>query len=108
MCFDLDHSGLDSGRFVEGRQSVQGNVRDSDGAALAVVYETFERSPCFEQSHAAVVNDVAIFVARILIVSGLKREWCVNEIEIQIVEFESLQARIEGGFDVLGPVIGVP
>jgi hypothetical protein len=32
----------------------------------------------------------------------------VNEIEIEIFEPESVQTRLESGFDALGPVIGVP
>jgi hypothetical protein len=32
----------------------------------------------------------------------------VNEVEIQILEAESIQTRLESRFDALGPVIGVP
>jgi hypothetical protein len=32
----------------------------------------------------------------------------VNEIEIQILEPESVQTRLESRFDAVGPVIGVP
>jgi len=32
----------------------------------------------------------------------------VNEVEIQIVESESVQTRLESRFDAPGPVIGVP
>jgi hypothetical protein len=32
----------------------------------------------------------------------------VNEVEIQIVEPESVPARIEGRFHALGPMIGIP
>ena len=50
-----------------------------------------------------VVKDVPVFIARILVVAGLKREWSVNEIEIQIREPESIQTRLESRFDALGP-----
>ena len=55
-----------------------------------------------------VVNDIAVLIPRILIVPGLKCKWSVNEIEIQILEPESVQTRLESRFDALGPVIGVP
>src|ERR1700735_535469 len=73
-----------------------------------MIHESFQRFPGVEQSHAAVVNHVSVLIARILIVSGLKCEWRVNEIEIEIVEPESRQTRFEGRFHALGPVIGVP
>jgi hypothetical protein len=38
----------------------------------------------------------------------LKSKWSVNEIEIQVVEPESLQTRLESRFDALWPMIGVP
>ena len=55
-----------------------------------------------------VVKDIAVLIPRILLVPGLKCKWSVNEIEIQIVEPESVQTRLESRFDALGPVIGVP
>src|ERR1700757_3517359 len=73
-----------------------------------MIYETFQRLPGVEQSHAAVVKDIAVLIPRILIVPGLKREWRVNEIEIQILKAESVQTSLESWFDALGPVIGVP
>jgi hypothetical protein len=51
-----------------------------------MVYQTFHRPPRVEQSHAAVVQDIAVLISRILLVPRLKRKWSVNEIEIQIVE----------------------
>ena len=44
----------------------------------------------------------------ILVVPGLGSKWSVNEIEIQILELEPFQTRMESRFDALGPVIGVP
>jgi hypothetical protein len=32
----------------------------------------------------------------------------MNEVEIQILELESVETRLESRFDALGPVIGVP
>ena len=106
--FDLDHGWLDSRRFVDGQQFVQADVRQSDGPAFAMVHETFHRPPGIEQSHAAVVNDIAVLIPRILLVPRLKCKRSVNEIEIQIVEPESVQTRLESRFDALGPMIGVP
>jgi hypothetical protein len=38
----------------------------------------------------------------------LKRKWSVNEVEIQIVEPESVKTRLESRFHALGPMIGIP
>src|SRR5271155_2959887 len=73
-----------------------------------MVYETFHCPPRVKQSHAAVVKDIAVLIPRILLVPRLKCKWSVNEIEIQIVEPESVQTRLESRFDALGPMIGVP
>src|SRR5437763_14031830 len=80
----------------------------SDSPAFAMVHETFHRPPGVEQSHAAVVNDVPVLIPWILLVPGLKCKWSVNEVEIQIVEPESVQTRLESRFDALGPMIRVP
>jgi hypothetical protein len=47
-------------------------------------------------------------ISRILLVPRLKRKWSVNEVEIQVVEPESVQTRLECRFDTLRPMIGVP
>src|SRR5580704_4649989 len=73
-----------------------------------MIHETFHRFPGVEQSHVVVVKHIAVWIPRILIVPGLKCKWGVNEIEIQILEPESLKTRSESRFDALGPVIGVP
>jgi hypothetical protein len=108
MCFDLDHGRLDSRRFVNGQQPVQSDVRQSDGPAFATIHETLHRPPGHEQSHAAVVKDIAVLIARILLVARLKRKWGVTEIEIQIVESKSVPTRLESWFDALRPMTGVP
>src|SRR5450755_764292 len=91
-----------------GKQSVQGDVRQSDGPAFAMVHETLHRPPGLEQSHPAVVKDIAVLIPRVLLVPRLKRKWSVTEIEIQIGEPESLQTPLESRFDALGPMISVP
>jgi hypothetical protein len=55
-----------------------------------------------------VVNDISVLIPGILIVTGLKCKRSVNEIEIQILEPESVQTCLESRFDAPGPVIGVP
>ncbi len=108
MRFDLDHSRLNSRRFVERHQFVQPDVGQSNGPALAPVNKTFHGFPGIEQSHSAVVKDVAVLIARILVVSRLKRKWSVDEIQIQIIEPESAETRLECRFHTLGPMIGAP
>src|ERR1700722_9651592 len=70
-----------------------------------MIHESFHSFPGVEQSHAAVVNHVAVLIARILIVPGLKCKRSVNEVEIQIFEAESFQTRLESRFDAL--VLGI-
>ena len=74
MCLDLDHGRLDSRRFVDGHQFVQADVRQSDGPASATVHKTLHRPPGIEQSHAAVVEDIAVLIARILVVPWLETQ----------------------------------
>src|SRR4051812_32030558 len=66
--FDLDHGGLNSCGFVDGQQSVQSDVRQTDGATSATVYQAFHRPPRVEQCHTAIVGDIATLIARILLV----------------------------------------
>jgi len=68
-----------------------------------MVYQTFHCRPRVEQSHAAVVQHIAVLISRLLLVPRLKRKWSVNEIEIQIVE--SVQTRLKNRFDALRPMM---
>src|SRR5215469_6462801 len=72
-----------------------------------MIHETFHRLPGVEQSHAGVVKDIAVLIPRILVVQRLKCKWSMNEIQIQILQPKSIQARLESRFDPLEPVIGV-
>src|ERR1700733_8940204 len=108
MCFDLDHRRLDSRRFVDGQKPVQVDVRQSNGPASATVHKALHRPPGIEQSHLAVVNDIAVLIPRILLLPRLKRKWSVNEVEIQIVEPEPVETCLESRFHALGPMIGIP
>src|SRR5271166_7091175 len=73
-----------------------------------MIHEIFHRFPSVEQSHAAVVKDISALIPRIRVVPGLKRKWRVTKIEIEILELESFQTRLESRFDAFGPVIGIP
>ena len=73
-----------------------------------MVDQTLHRAPCLKQSHAAVVKDIPVFISRILLVPGLKCKWSMNEIKIQIVDFEPGQTRLERWFNPFWPMIGVP
>src|SRR5437660_948618 len=73
-----------------------------------MVDETLHRTPGLEQSHAAVVTDLAVLIPRILVVTRLKSKWSVTEIEIQILDPKSAQARLESRFGALGPMIRIP
>jgi hypothetical protein len=108
MCFDLNCGWLDPCGFINSSQPVQADVRQPDGTASAIVDETFHGSPGIEQSHSAVVKDIAVLISRVLLVSRLKGKRSMNEVEIQILDPESAQARPEGRFDTLRSMIGVP
>src|SRR5215470_8054438 len=73
-----------------------------------MVDESLHCPPGVEQSHVAVVEDISVLIPRILVVPGLKCEWSVDEIQVEIAEAESVQTCLECRFDALGPVIGVP
>src|SRR5215469_1686444 len=73
-----------------------------------MIHEAFHCFPGVEQSYFVVVKDIAVFIPRVLVVPGLKCKWSVNQIEIQELEPESVQTRLESRFDTLGPMIGVP
>src|SRR5882757_7030504 len=73
-----------------------------------MLQQTFHRFPRVEQSHVLVVKDITVLIPRILVVPGLKCKWSVNQIEIQILDPESVQARLERRLHALGAVIGVP
>src|SRR4051794_24319037 len=45
---------------------------------------------------------------RVLLVSGLEGKGGVDEIEIDVVELEFLEAGLEGGFDAFGTMIVIP
>ncbi len=108
MRFDLDDGRLDARCVANRVESFQRDVGEADGAAFAVVDERFEGFPGVEQSGVAVVDDVAVFVARVVVVAGLKCVGRVNEVEVEIGEAEAGEAGFEGGFDAVGAMIGVP
>src|SRR5580658_8560495 len=73
-----------------------------------MVHKTLHRPPGVEQSYVPVVKDIAVFIPRIVLLPRLKRKWSVNEVQIQIVELESVKTRLESRFHALGPMIGIP
>jgi len=80
----------------------------SDGPAPAVVHETLHCSPGVEQSHSVVIDDIAVLIPRILLIARLKCIGSVNEIEIQILDPESVETRLESRLDTFWPMVGVP
>jgi len=73
-----------------------------------VIDESFQRFPGLGQSDFAIVDYIAVLIARILFLARLKCEGSVNQVEIQVLELESFEARFESWLDALGPVVGVP
>ena len=106
--FDLNDGGPDAGGLVERLEFVERDVGEADGAAFAVVDESFEGTPSVEESGFGIVDDVAVFVARVLVVAGLEGEGRVDEVEVEVGELKAGEAGFEGGFDAVGTVIGVP
>jgi hypothetical protein len=64
-----------------------------------VVHKTFHCSPGVEQSHAVVIDDIAVLILRILFIARLKCIGSVNEVEIQILDTESVETRLESRFE---------
>jgi hypothetical protein len=89
-------------------QRFQSNVRQTDGFAAALIHQTFQRSPGIEQSDLAIVDDVAEYIARILIITRLKSERRVDQVAVDKICLQALAARLESRFDPLGAVVGVP
>src|SRR5580704_896855 len=87
---------------------MQADVRQSDSPAPAMVHETFHCSPGVEQSHSVVIDDIAVLIPRILLIARLECIGSVNEVEIHIVDTESVETRLEGQFDTFWPMVGVP
>ena len=108
MGFDLDDGRFDACCVVNRFESFQSDVGEADGAAFAVFDERFEGFPGLEQSGVAVVDYVTVFVARVVVVAGLEGVGRVDEIEVEVVEAEAGETGVEGGFDAVGAVIGVP
>ena len=73
-----------------------------------MVDEYFEGFPGVEESGGAVVDDVAVFVARVVVVAGLEGVGRVDKVEVEVGELEAGEASFEGGFDAVGAVVGVP
>ena len=83
-------------------------MSESPTAAAAVIYKIFQRPPGVEQSHSAVIDDISVLIPRVLLVSRLKRVGSVNQVEVEILKPEPVEARGEGRFDAFGAVVGVP
>ena len=108
MRLDLNHGRLDSRRFINGHEPIQGDVGQSNGPASFPVDQTLHRAPGLKQRDAIIVDDLAGVIARVLFVSWLKRKRSVAEIEIDIAEAEPGKTRLEGWLDALRSMIRVP
>ena len=104
----MNDRGLDPGGFDDSFYLFQIDIGYSDGLALAFIHQFFQGPPCIEQGHCFVVNHVAVGIARVLVIAGLEGEGGVDEIEIEEVELEFLEAGLEGGLDAFGAMVGVP
>jgi len=72
MRLDLHNCGTDSCRSIDFPELVKVDIRQADCMALAFVHETFHSAPRLEQRNAIVVNRLAIFISRILILAWSK------------------------------------
>src|SRR5205823_12396825 len=64
--------------------------------------------PCIQQGHPFVINHIAVRVPWVLLVSRLEGKGGVDEIEIDVVELEFLETRLDGGCDAFRSMIVVP
>jgi hypothetical protein len=108
MGLDLYNSRMNSCRSIEVFELNQVNIRQADCTTLTFVYQTFHGTPGFEQCHAIVVHDLAFFISRILLVTRSKRETCMHQVKVSVVEAKGSQASFEGRFHPFWPVISVP
>ena len=108
MGFDLHDGGLDSRSRDDLLDFLQRNVRQTDRFAATVVYEALEGLPRLDQRHAPVVHHLPPLVPRVLFVAGLEGERGMDEVAVNIIEPESPETCVDGGFDPFGPMIGVP
>lgn len=104
----LDDRGLYSCRLNDEFQLRQCDVGKPDCSALPAINETFQGAPGVDQAHLVVINDVAMFVSRIVIFARLKGEWCMDEVAIDIIDLKAPATCVKRWFDPLGPMIGVP
>jgi len=54
---------------------------------------------------AVIINDVTILIARIEVISRLKREGGVNQVKIRVIDSKTLATRVECRFDPFRPMI---
>jgi hypothetical protein len=73
-----------------------------------LVDQGFHRPPGVDQGYAAIVDDLTVLISGVLIVARLECERRVHEVEIDIVESESVKTCQESGRDPFRSVIGVP
>src|ERR1700749_1106911 len=69
-----------------------------------------DANPCRDARYDRIIERTGLHpmaIAWILLIAGLECEWSVDEVEIHIVELESVQTRCKSRRDALGPVIGI-
>jgi len=108
MRFDLHYGRLDPRNRNDLSQLLQSNVRQADRFAVTIVHQVLKRPPCLRQRNPGIIDHPAALVPRVLLVTGLKGKGSMDEIAIDIVELQSPATRIEGKFDPLWPMIGIP
>lgn len=108
MRLHLDDRGFDPGRVVDRLQDFQVDVGQADGPALFLRGEGLHGAPGVEQRGGAIVDDLAPGVARIEVVARLERERRVDQVRIDIIDFQSPATSVEGRLDPLRPVVRIP
>jgi len=108
MGFDLHHGGLDPGNRDDLAQLLQIDIRQADRLALTLVHQSLERSPRVDQRHPGIIDDLTVFVPRVLLVARSKGERGVDDVAIDGVDLQPPAAAVKGRPDPLRTMIGVP
>jgi len=108
MRLHLDHRRLDSSGIDDPAGTFDSDVGEPDRSTEPVIDKALHGTPRLLQSDAIVVDHGPMCVAGILVFAGPEREWRVDQIEIDGVESEPVQAGLQRRLHPFGSMVVVP